>query len=106
MRTRRDDLREALDIFGCAAAVRRVRTTLAELSARTDGCLVGEGYSALAGHDALGLRRAAADLASAATRLDHDDQAVARAASLDLIWAAFLFDAGRLGLDAQRSTLS
>jgi hypothetical protein len=31
---RRDDLREALDIFGRAAAVRRVRTTLAELSAR------------------------------------------------------------------------
>ena len=31
---RRDDLRQALDIFGRAAAVRRVRTALAELSAR------------------------------------------------------------------------
>ena len=103
---RRDDLRQALDIFGCAAAVRRVRTTLAKLSARTSGPLVGEGYSALAGYDALGLRRVAADLASAAAQLDHDAQAVARAASLDLIWAAFLFDAGRLGLDAQRSTIS
>ena len=39
---RRDDLRQALDIFGCAAAVRRVRTALAELSARTGGRLVGE----------------------------------------------------------------
>ena len=45
---RRDDLREALDLFGCAAAVRRVRTTLAELSARTGGRLVGDGYLALA----------------------------------------------------------
>ena len=103
---RRDDLRQALDIFGWAAAVRRVRTTLAKLSARTGGRLVGDGYSALAGYDALGLRRAAADLASAADQLDHNAQAVARAASLDLIWAAFLFDAGRLGLDAQRSTIS
>jgi hypothetical protein len=103
---RRDDLRQALDIFGCAAAVRRVRTTLAKLSARTGGRLAQEGYSALAGCDALGLRRVAADLASAAAQLDHDAQAVARAASLDLIWAAFLFDAGRLGLDAQRSTIS
>ena len=103
---RRDDLRQALDIFGCAAAVRRVRTTLAKLSARTGGRLAQEGYSALAGYDALGLRRAAANLASAAAQLDHDAQAVARAASLDLIWAAFLFDAGRLGLDAQRSTIS
>jgi hypothetical protein len=103
---RRDDLRQALDIFGCAAAVRRARTKLAELSARTDGRLVGDGYSALAAHDALGLRRAAADLASTATRLDHDAQAVARAASLDLIWAAFVFDAGCFGRGAQRSTIS
>ena len=65
---RRDDLRQALDIFGCAAAVRQVRTSLAELSARTGGRLVEGGYSALAGCDALGLRRAAADLASTATR--------------------------------------
>ena len=40
---RRDDLRQALDIFGRAAAVRRVRTTLAELSARAGGRLVGDG---------------------------------------------------------------
>jgi uncharacterized membrane protein YccC len=107
---RRDDLRQALDMFGCAAAVRRVRTSLAELSARTGGRLVGDGYSALAACDPLGLRRAAANLASTATELDHDAQAVARAASLDLIWAAFLFDASPdaspVGLDAHRSTLS
>ncbi len=53
--------------------------------------------------DAPGLRRAAADLASTATQLDHDAQAVARAASLDLIWAAFLFDASSSGLDPHRS---
>jgi uncharacterized membrane protein YccC len=103
---RRDDLRQALDIFGCAAAVRRLRTTLAELSARTRGRLVGEAYSALAAGSAPGLRRAAADLASTAAQLDHDAQAVARAASLDLIWAAFLFDASASGLDARRSTIS
>jgi hypothetical protein len=103
---RRDDLRQALDIFGCAAAVRRVRTTLAKLSAPVDGRVVGDGYSALAACDALGLRRVAADLASTAARLDHDAQAVARAASLDLIWTAFLFDAGRFGRDAPRSTIS
>jgi hypothetical protein len=39
------------------------------------------------------LRWAAADLASTAAQLDHDGQAAARAASLDLIWAAFLIDA-------------
>jgi hypothetical protein len=103
---RRDDLRQALDIFGCAAAVRRVRTTLAELSARTDKRLVEGGHLALATCDALGLRRAAVDLASAAARLDHDARAVARAASLDLIWAAFLFDASPFGLDAHASTIS
>ncbi len=80
---RRDDLRQALDIFGGAAAVRRVRTTLAELSARTGRRLVGDANSALAAGDAPGLRRAAADLASTATHLDHDAQAVARAASLE-----------------------
>jgi uncharacterized membrane protein YccC len=103
---RRDDLREALDIFGCAAALRRVRTTLAELSARTDGHLVGGASLALAAGAALGLRRAAANLANMAAQLDHDAQAVARAASLDLIWAAFLFDASSFGLDAHRSTNS
>jgi hypothetical protein len=103
---RRDDLREALDIFLCAAAVRRVRTTLAELSARTGGRLVGDGYSALAASDPLGLRRAAADLASTATQLDRDGQAVARAASLDLIWAAFLIDTSAFGLDPHGSPTS
>jgi len=101
---RRDDLRQALDIFRSAAAVRRVRTTLAELSARTGGRLVGGGYSALAAGDAVGLRRAAADLARTAAQLDHDGQAVARAASGDLIWAAFLIDASPFGLDPHRST--
>jgi uncharacterized membrane protein YccC len=100
---RRDDLREALDMFGCAAVVRRLRTTLAALSTRTDGRLVGDAYSALAACDPPGLRRAAADLASTETRLDQDGQAASRAASLDLIWAAFLIDAGAFGLDPHRS---
>jgi Fusaric acid resistance protein family len=102
---RRDDLREALDMFARAAAVRRVRTTLAELSARADGGLVEDADSALAGGAALGLRRAAANLASTAALLDHDVQAVARAASLDLTWAAFLIEVSPFGLDdARRST--
>ena len=103
---RRDDLRQALDIFGRAAAVRRVRTTLAALSARTDGRLAADAYSALAAGDSLGLRRAAADLASAATRLDHDGQATARAAGLDLIWVAFLIDTSPFSLDQHRWTTS
>jgi uncharacterized membrane protein YccC len=103
---RRDDLGQALDIFGRTAAVRRVRTTLAELSARTGGRLVGDGYSALAACDPLGLRRAAADLASTATQLDHDGQAVARAASLDLIWAASLIETSPFALDPRGSTNS
>jgi uncharacterized membrane protein YccC len=103
---RRDDLREALEIFGRAAAVRRVRTTLAELSARAGGRLVGDAYSALAACDPLGLRRAAANLASTAAQLDQDGQAAARAASLDLIWAAFMIDASPFGLDPHRSTAS
>jgi len=53
------DLRQALDIFGRATAVRRVRTTLAELSARAGERLVVDAYSALAGCDSLGLRRPA-----------------------------------------------
>ena len=101
---RRDDLRQALDIFGRMAAVRRARTTLAELFAFSGGRLVGEEYSALAAGAPLGLRRAAADLASTATGLDHDGQAAARAASLDLIWVAFLIDASPFGLDPQRAT--
>jgi len=103
---RRDDLREALEIFGRAAAARRVRTTLAELSARAGGRLVANAYSALADCDPVGLRRAAADLASTAPQLDHDGQAAARAASLDLIWAAFTTDASPLGLDQHRWTTS
>src|ERR1700731_1035015 len=59
---RRDDLRQALEIFGRAAALRRVRTTLAELSARTGVRLIDHAYSALASCDPLGLRGAAADL--------------------------------------------
>jgi uncharacterized membrane protein YccC len=103
---RRDDLCQALDIFGRAAAVRRVRTALAELSARTGGRLVGDGYSALVACDPSGLRRAAADLAATATQLDHDGQAKARAASLDLIWAALLIDTSPFGLDPHRRTSS
>jgi uncharacterized membrane protein YccC len=95
----RDDLRQALDIFGRAAAVRRVRTTLAEVSARTCERLVQDGYSALAACDPPGLGRAAADLARITTQLDHDSQRVARAASLDLTGAAFLLDAGAFGLN-------
>jgi uncharacterized membrane protein YccC len=103
---RRDDLRQALEIFGRAAAVRRVRTTVAELSAHVGGRLVGDAYSALAGCDPLGLRRAAADLASAAAQLDHDGQAAARAAYLDLIWVAFLIDTSPFSLDQHRWTTS
>ena len=103
---RRHDLRQALDIFGCAAATRRVRTTFAILSARTDERLVGDGYSALAGCDPLGLRQAAADLANAGAQLDRDGQTAARAASLDLIWVAFLIDASPFSLDQHRWTTS
>ena len=103
---RRDDLRQTLDIFGCAAAARRVQTTLAELAAHTGGRLVGDGYSALAACDPLGLRRAAAHFASIATQLDHGGQAAARAASLNLIWTALLIDASSLGCDPHRSTNS
>src|SRR5467141_1040062 len=103
---RRDDLRQAVEIFGRAAAVRRVRTTLAELSARAGGPLVGTAYSALAGCDPLGLRRTAADLASAGAELNHEGQSAARAASLDLIWVAFLIDTSRLSLDQPRWTTS
>jgi hypothetical protein len=101
---RHDGLREALDIFGCAAAVRRVRTTLAALSARTDRRLVTDACSALTAGDSLGLRRAAADLASRAARLDQDGQAASRAATVDLVWAAFLIDASPVGLDPRRLT--
>src|SRR5712672_1971909 len=99
---RRDDLRQALEIFGRAAAVRRVRTMLAELSARAGGRLVGDAYSALLGCDPLGLRRAAADLTRAGAQLDRDGQSATRAASLDLIWVAFLIKASPFDLDQHR----
>jgi hypothetical protein len=99
---RRDDLRQALEIFERAAAVRQARTTLAELSARTSGRLIGDAYSALTGCDPLGLRRAAAELASAGAQLDRGGQSAARAASLDLIWVAFLIKASPFGLDQHR----
>ena len=86
--------------------MRRVRTTVAELSARAGGCLVGDADSALAACDPVGLRRVAADLTTTATQLDHDGQAKARAASLDLIWAALLIDASPFGLDPDLSTTS
>jgi len=101
---RRDDLRQALDIFGRAAAMRRVRTTLGALSARTNGRLVNDGCSAVAACDSLGLRRAAANIANAATQLDQVGEATARAATVDLIWAAFLIDASPFGLDPHRSS--
>jgi uncharacterized membrane protein YccC len=90
---RRDDLRQALNIFGLAAAARRVRTTLAHLSGRADARLLAETYSALAAYNAPRLRQAAAALASAATELDRDSQTAARTAMRDLTWAAFLIDA-------------
>jgi uncharacterized membrane protein YccC len=99
---RRDDLRQALEIFERAAAVRQVRTTLAEMSARTSGRLIGDAYSALTGCDPLGLRRAAADLARVGAQLNRDGQSAARAASLDLIWVAFLIKASPFGLDQHR----
>jgi hypothetical protein len=99
---RRDDLRQALEIFERAAAVRQVRTTLAELSGRAGGRLIGNAYSALTGCDPLGLHRAAADLARAGAQLDRDGQSAARAASLDLIWVAFLIKASSFGLDQHR----
>jgi hypothetical protein len=103
---RRDDLRQALEIFGRAAAVRQVRTMLAELSARAGGRLVGDAHSALLGCDPLGLRRAAADLTSAGAQLDHDGQSAARAASLGLIWVAFLIHSSPFGLDQHRWSTS
>jgi hypothetical protein len=60
----------------------------------------------LATCDPLGLRRAAADLASAGRQLDHDGQPAERTASLDLIWVAFLVDSSPVGLDQHRRTTS
>jgi hypothetical protein len=102
---RRDDLREALNIFALAATARRIQTALAKLSDRTDAHLLGDGYAALADCSAPRLREAAALLAaSAATQLDHDSQAAARTATADLIWAAFLIDASPFGLRPNWST--
>jgi uncharacterized membrane protein YccC len=102
---RRDDLRQALNIFGLAATARRIQTALAKLSGRTDAHLLGDGYAALADCSAPRLREAAALLAaSAATQLDHDSQAAARTATSDLIWAAFLIDTSPFGLRPNWST--
>jgi uncharacterized membrane protein YccC len=96
---RRNDLRQALDIFGLAAAARRIQTALVQLSGRTDAHLLGDGYAALAACNAPRLREAAALLAaSAATQLDRDSQTAAWTATADLIWAAFLIDASPFGL--------
>jgi Fusaric acid resistance protein family len=66
---RRDDLRQALNIFGLAAATRRIQTALAKLSGQTDAPLIDDGYSALADSSAPRLRETAALLAvSAATQ--------------------------------------
>ena len=68
-------------------------TTCVRLSTSSD---------ALLGCDPVGLRRAAADLANAGAQLDHDGQSAARAASLGLIWVAFLIDSSPFGLDQHR----
>jgi uncharacterized membrane protein YccC len=96
---RRDDLRQALNSFGLAAAARRIQTVLAQLSGRTDAHLLGDGYAALADCNAPRLREAAAALAkNATTQLDQESQAAARMATADLNWAAFLIDADPFGL--------
>ena len=89
----RDDLRQALNIFGLAAAARRIQTALAKLSGRTDAQLLEDGYAALADCNAPRLRGAAAALAaSTAAQLDHDGDTPARTATTRLNWAAFLID--------------
>jgi hypothetical protein len=101
---RRDDLRQALNIFGHAAAARRIQTALAKLSGRTDAHLLGDGYAALADCSAPRLREVAGRLAaSAATQGDHDSRAAARTAATDLIWAAFLVDASPFQFRTNRS---
>jgi uncharacterized membrane protein YccC len=102
---RRDDLRQALTIFGLAAAARRIQTELAQLSGRTDAQLLGDGYAALADCNAPRLREAAATLAkSAATQLNQESQAAARMATAALNWAAFLIDTSVFGLRPNWST--
>jgi uncharacterized membrane protein YccC len=96
---RRDDLRQALNIFGLAAAARRIQTALAKLSGRTDAHLLGDGYAALADCSAPRLREAAARLAaSQATQLDRESQTAVRTATADLNWAAFQIDINAFGL--------
>jgi uncharacterized membrane protein YccC len=91
---RRDDVRQALNMFGLAAAARRIQTALTNLSGRTDAHLLEDGHSALAAGDAARLREAAAALAASATaELDHDEGAAARTATAGLNWAAFMIDA-------------
>ena len=102
---RRDDLRQALSIFGLAAAARRIQTVLAQLSGRTDAHFLGDSYAALADCSAARLREAAAAIAkSNATQLDQESQAAARMATADLNWAASLIDASPFGLRPNWST--
>jgi uncharacterized membrane protein YccC len=102
---RRDDLRQALNIFGLAAAARRIQTTFAKLSGRTDAHLLEDGYAALADCSAPRMREAATALAkSAATQLDQEGQAEAQIAMADLNWAAFLIDSSAFGLQPNWST--
>jgi len=102
---RRDDLRQALSIFGLAATARRIQRELAQLSGQTNTHLLGDGCAALAACNAPRLRAAAAALAeSAATHLDQKSQGAARMATADLNWAAFLIDASSFGLRPNWST--
>jgi len=101
----RDDLRQALGIFGLAAAARRIQTVLAQLSGRADAHLLEDGYAALADCNAPRLREAAAAMTkSAATQLDQESQAAARMATADLNWAAFVIDTSAFGLRPSWST--
>ncbi len=102
---RREDVRQALDIFLWAAMVRRIRIALAELSAHTGERLVGGAYSDLAAYDVNRLRRSSSDFANAAKRLDGEDRAAARTASRYLAGAAVLINARPLTqLHPRRST--
>jgi uncharacterized membrane protein YccC len=104
---RRDDVRQAINMFGLAATARRIQTVLAQLSGRTDAHLLEDGYAALADGNAPRLREAAALLAaSAATQVDRDSQAAAQMATADLNWAAFLIDTSPFGLQPNWSASS
>jgi hypothetical protein len=57
--------------------------------------LLGDGYSALVASNAARLREIGSLVAaSAATQRDDDRRAAVQTAAADLIWAAFLIDAG------------